>query len=149
MYGGDGDDLPAQNIERSRDWFEWFKDHPFAKIIEADGGPVGHVRLHSLNAQDRKARLAIGLFAEADLGQGLGRRAVRLTLDHAFENMSLHRVDLRALSYNQRAIRCYLACGFVHEGTERDAALVGGEWHDDWIMSILETEYRQTLPQES
>ncbi|SFC50117.1 GNAT family N-acetyltransferase [Tropicimonas isoalkanivorans] len=55
--------------------------------------------------------------------------------------MGLHRVDLRVLSFNTRAIACYRACGFVHEGTEREAAFIDGEWHDDWIMGILSHEH--------
>ena len=141
MYGGDVRNLPQPSLERSREWLSWLENHPFARIIEADATAVGHVRLHSLEQADRKARLAIGLFSEARLGQGIGRRAVKMTLDHAFTAMGLHRVDLRVLSFNERAIRCYRACGFVHEGTEREAALIGGERHDDWIMGILSHEH--------
>ncbi len=46
------------------------------------------------------------------------------------------------IAYNTRAIRCYLACGFVIEGHERNAALVSGQRHDDLIMEILTAELR-------
>ena len=141
MYGGVLGDAPERSLEQSRQWVAWLKDHPFAKTIEVDGRPVGAVRLHSLSTDDRKARLAIGLFSTAFLGRGTGRIAISMTLDHAFGAMELHRVDLRVLSFNTRAIRCYQACGFVHEGTEREAALIDGEWHDDWIMGILSREH--------
>lgn len=58
------------------------------------------------------------------------------------EQLGLHRVDLRVLAYNHRAIACYEKCGFVREGVEREGALVAGEWHGDVMMSILEAEYR-------
>jgi hypothetical protein len=38
----------------------------------------------------------------------------------------LQRVDLRVLEYNERAIRCYLKCGFVEEA--REATLAIGAW---------------------
>lgn len=145
MYGGDATDLPLPNLERSQKWLSWFRNHPFAQIIVCDGTPVGQVRLHTLDRADSSARLAIGLFSETQLGQGIGRRAISLTLDHAFGVMQLHRVDLRVLSYNKRAIRCYASCGFVHEGTEREAAWVDGAWHDDYIMGILATEHTARL----
>ncbi len=141
MYGGETTNLPAPNLDRSKRWLEWFRDHPFSKVIVCDGDPVGQVRLHNLDEADKRARLAIGLFSEAHLGRGIARKAIRLTLDHAFGDMGLHRIDLRVLSYNKRAIRCYASCGFVHEGTEREAAWVGGAWHDDWIMGILAHEH--------
>ncbi|WP_298935838.1 GNAT family protein [uncultured Ruegeria sp.] len=141
MYGGETTSLPKPDLDRSKRWLEWLRGHPFAKIIICDGGPVGQVRLHSLDREDKRARLAIGLFAEEHLGRGIGRKAVRLALDHAFGDMGLHRVDLRVLSFNKRAIRCYASCGFVHEGTEREAAWISGTWYDDWIMGILTHEH--------
>lgn len=143
MYGGETSDLPKPNMDRSKRWLQWLRDQPFSKVIVYGGDPVGQVRLHSLNEADKRARLAIGLFGEAHLGHGIGREAIGLTLDHAFGDMALHRVDLRVLSYNQRAVRCYLSCGFVHEGTEREAAWINGTWHDDWIMGILAHEHQR------
>ncbi len=141
MYGGETGSLPKPSLARSKDWLEWLHTHPFNKIILRNEVAVGHVRLHSLSQTDRRARLALGLFRDADLGQGIGRQAIRLTLDHAFGPMGLHRIDLRVLAYNLRAIRCYTACGFRHEGTEREAAWIDAAWHDDWIMGILADEH--------
>jgi RimJ/RimL family protein N-acetyltransferase len=53
----------------------------------------------------------------------------------------LHRVSVRVLDYNLRAIRAYQKSGFVIEGREREAALVDGAWHDDLMMAILDQEY--------
>jgi RimJ/RimL family protein N-acetyltransferase len=71
------------------------------------------------------------------LGKGLGTEATRLVLRHAFNDLGLHRVGLRVLAYNHRAIRSYEKCGFVIEGREREAALVDGAWHDDVLMGAL------------
>lgn len=144
MYGGDTTALLKEDPKRGDRWFKRMSSEPCAWIIEVDGQPVGEIRLHSLDEQDQRARLALGMFGEQHLGKGIGRKAIRLALDYAFDIMMLHRVDLRVLAFNVRAIRCYLACGFVHEGTERDSARISGEWHDDWIMSILADEHRSS-----
>ena len=75
-----------------------------------------------MNLHDQRARLAVGLYDPAKLGQGTGRQAIRLVLDHAFGGLRLHRVGLRVISYNVRAIRAYRACGFTEEGREREAS---------------------------
>jgi ribosomal-protein-alanine N-acetyltransferase len=54
----------------------------------------------------------------------------------------LHRVDLRVLAFNRRAIACYTKRSFVIERAEREAAWIGGEWHSDVMMSILIQEYK-------
>ena len=123
-------------------FIDGIRRHPHAWVIEHEGRFLGEIRLDDIDRQDRRARLAVGLFDPGKLGQGLGREAVTLVLKHAFAKLRLHRVHLRVLSHNTRAIRCYQACGFREEGRERQAALVGGEWHDDVIMGILAPEFR-------
>ena len=106
-----------------------------------DAGPfIGHVRFHGKKAQDRRANLAIGIDDPGCLGKGYGTDAIRLALGHAF-CQGLHRVSLRVLSNNVRAIACYRKCGFVEEGREREAALVDGVWHGDVIMGLLDREF--------
>ena len=141
MYGGDPALVRPWTRERAEAWRDRLAARPCAWVIEAGGVAVGEARLDGIDASDGRARLAIGLLADEHLGRGIGRIAVGLVLDHAFGPLDLHRVDLRVLAFNRRAIRCYLACGFVHEGTEREAARVAGGWHDDWIMAILRHEH--------
>ncbi len=142
MFGGDP--LTAGELSQAgcEVWIEKLSQHPFAWAIEHAGRWIGEIRLDAMDASDRRARLAIGLYDPQRLGRGLGREAISLLLTHAFSDLALHRVGLRVLAYNVRAIRCYRACGFVEEGREREAAFVGGEWHDDLVMGVLADEFR-------
>ena len=142
MYGALTESAAQTSQEQAEQFYRNHIDHPNAWMIEVDGQLAGHTSLNGLVPADARARLGIGLLNERFLGRGIGRQAVAFVLHHAFDVLHLHRVDLRVLSYNTRAIRCYLACGFRHEGTERESAHVGDEWYDDWIMAILEPEYR-------
>jgi RimJ/RimL family protein N-acetyltransferase len=142
MYGSLAASQTAIGMRQANRWLTALLKQPHAWVIDADGALVGEARLDHLNPDDRRARLAIGLFHERHLGQGIGRKAVNLVLEQAFGPLGLHRVDLRVLAYNHRAIRCYQACGFVLEGVERESARVGDTWHDDWIMAILEQDHR-------
>jgi ribosomal-protein-alanine N-acetyltransferase len=142
MFGGDTNrPMPPLATDEVARWLESIEAHPHAWIVEHEGRLLGEARLDNLNEHDGRARLATGLLDAARLGQGLGRRVVHLVLRHAFDQLKLHRVDLRVLDYNARAIRCYRSCGFVEEGRERESALVDGERHDDLIMSVLKHEY--------
>lgn len=67
-------------------------------------------------------------------------------LRYAFAELDLHRVDLRVLDFNVRAIAAYEKCGLQREGIERESASVGDEWHDDVRMSVLEQDYRALVP---
>jgi len=141
-FGGDPDGLLAYGEDNARQWTERNLAHPLAWAVEVDGRLLGEARLDGLDLHDRRARLATGLYDVAQLGQGLGREMIGLILSHAFGPLTLHRVDLRVLAFNERAIRCYQACGFVEEGRERQSARIGDQWHDDIIMGLLAHEYR-------
>lgn len=143
MVGGDprtNPELTRAEVER---WHEQINQDPLSWVIEFQGKCIGTARLHSVDNQNRRSSYAIGIFNQQFWGIGLGTEATRLVLKYAFEELHLHRVDLKVLSFNQRAIACYEKCGFVCEGVEREGSYIGGEWCSDILMSILEQEYRQ------
>ena len=59
-------------------------------------------------------------------------------LKHAFSAMRLHRISLRVIADNVRAIRGYSACGFVEEGRERETVFIDGQWHEDILVGLLD-----------
>ncbi|WP_437406761.1 GNAT family N-acetyltransferase [Sinorhizobium meliloti] len=92
----------------------YIEEKEYAWVIDA-GRFIGHLRFHSIDRQDERAALAIGIDDPAYLGRGFGTEAIRLALMHAFST-GLHRISLRVLASNTRAIACYRKCGFVEEG---------------------------------
>lgn len=130
-------------LDEAEAWYEQVRSdpNPLHWAIELQGRFVGTERLHSVDEADRRARYAVGLADRTLLGSGLGRQVTRLVLGFGFQGLGLHRIDLRVLAFNERAIRCYLRCGFIEEGREREAAYVGEAWHDDVIMGILDEEF--------
>lgn len=121
-------------------WIARIAGHPAAWIIDQDG-LVGEVRLDNLNRIDRRASFAIGILDPEHLGKGLGTAVTKRVLAYAFGELALHRVSLRVLAFNERAIAAYLKSGFSIEGRERESALIDGEWHDDIMMGILAAEF--------
>jgi RimJ/RimL family protein N-acetyltransferase len=141
MFGGDPNAIRPLTEAAARQWVERLAEHPHAWVVEHEGRFLGEIRLDGLDLHDSRARLAVGLYDPAKLGVGLGREAIRVVLKYAFQELGLHRISLRVVDYNMRAIRCYRACGFVEEGREREAASVAGEWRDDVIMGLLAREF--------
>ncbi len=141
MYGVAPTDVKQPTREKMEAWLEDSLKNPNYWIIETEGEAAGAIFLHSQSLENRRARLAVGMFHKRFMGLGLGAAAIRLVLSHAFTHLELHRVDLRVLAYNERAIACYKKVGFIMEGTEREASWVDGRWHNDVFMSILEHEF--------
>jgi len=143
MVGGNWQTSPPLTDEEVEAWYQEVCQDPLCWIIAWRGRCVGIARLHTLDEHNRRARYAIGLFSPQHRGRGIGTEATRFVLCYAFEGLRLHRVDLRVLDFNRRAIACYERCGFVREGIEREGVWIAGERHSDVLMSILEQEYHE------
>jgi RimJ/RimL family protein N-acetyltransferase len=103
---------------------------------------IGIVGLANLEARTASAELRIVIGEPGQWGKGHGAEAIQMLLDHAFNVKNLHRVYLRVVEYNQRAISCYKKCGFMLEGRTRHDHFHKGRWRDALRMSILEDEFR-------
>ncbi|MEL7127025.1 MAG: GNAT family protein [Pseudomonadota bacterium] len=143
MFGGD----PAQVRDITRDaaeaWVDAQRAEPHAWVIEAGGALLGAIRLHTLNPVDKRAQIAIGILDPNALSKGYGTEAMQVLAAHAFDDMGLHRLGCRVLDFNDRAIAAYEKVGFVVEGREREAALIGADWHDDLIMGLIDRDLRR------
>lgn len=140
MFGVSRADTKPMTMDAAEAWARAHSANPYAWIIEVAGQLIGEIKLHGVNAHDRRASMAIAIYDPQQLGKGFGSEAIRLLLYHAFTELDLHRIGIRVLAYNERAIRAYEKCGFIIEGRERETAFVDGVWHDDLMMGILSRE---------
>ncbi len=127
-----------------RDWFQRMEGDPRTRnfaILDKSGQFIGNIGLRNLNWQSRTVDLVIFIGDRRFWGNGYGRDAICAVLDHLFANLNLHRVGLQVLEYNERAIRCYQACGFVVEGRSRQAHYANGRYWDLIQMGILKDEW--------
>lgn len=141
MFGADPKTVQPITKAHASSWLHAQEVEPLAWVIDYRKRLIGGLRLHSLDHHDRRASLAIGILNPKMLGKGIGTRAIRLIVGHAFGALGLHRLTLRVVDYNARAIAAYKKVGFVIEGREREAARVGEAWHDDVIMGLLASDY--------
>lgn len=114
-------------------------------IVEYEGEPVGYLQYYPVEAEEREE---YGLSSEESVygldqfvgepalwGSGIGRVFVSLALD-IIRELGGGKAVLDPHADNERAIRCYQACGFrkvkllpcheLHEGVMRDC----------WLMAV-------------
>jgi [ribosomal protein S5]-alanine N-acetyltransferase len=137
------DERQPMDNAAARAWYErqLASEGPFVWAVETGGRLIGDCRLHTVVRADERARYAIAILDRDQLGQGLGTEITKGILQYAFNTVGFHRIDLRVLASNLRAIACYEKCGFVTEGRERESAKIGDRREDDLIMGVLRSEF--------
>lgn len=110
-------------------------------ICLSDDTVVGEVVINDLDEDNRSGTIRIALYDPQYYGKGYGTEAMRLAIDFGFKQANLHRISLGVFDFNPRAIRVYEKVGFKREGIIRDALLWEGEFHNEIMMGILESEW--------
>jgi RimJ/RimL family protein N-acetyltransferase len=131
---------PISDGQHAR-WFETLQQRSdvvmFAIRRRSQGPAVGSCQLHSIDPVHRSAELQIRIGNVGARGHGHGTEAVKLLVRFAFRDLNLHRVFVRVLATNQRALRVYEKAGFRREGLLRDAAHVDGRYVDVVVLGVV------------
>lgn len=114
------------------DQMRWFKrvqqpDRKFFSLVTVPAGIlIGNCGFVDIDLTKGEATLRITIGDPASHGKGYGTEAVGLLLKHGFESMGLHRVLLKVLKSNVRAVKTYEKGGFsvVSENGEHDKAIL-------------------------
>lgn len=138
--GEDSPDYTVAQLEEIYDRWSVAVDRA-VWVIESRGEIVGEILLLDLDAANLSCGLRLWIAGRT--GNGIGTRAIRAALSHAFDTVGLHRVSLEVYAHNPRARRLYARIGFVHEGTLRDALRLDGRWVDAHVMSLLRPEWER------
>lgn len=150
MYRWMCDPIVSQNIglrsepslEKTRAWVEraTTDDTIEARAILLDGVHVGNVVLDRIDRHVSRARLSIYIGEAVARGRGVGRSAVTLASELAFDALDLEKVWLTVHAKNVTAIAAYEAAGFVVEGVHRGEFLLTGVRCDEIYMGILRAD---------
>jgi RimJ/RimL family protein N-acetyltransferase len=132
-------------------WQAWFereatKDSPgdLWFIMEADDEVIGNCGLEAFDRVSQACELSILIGKRDYWGRGYGREAIGLLLDYAFRILNQHRVWLSVNGNNERAMRSYLASGFIEEGRLRQHKWSGGQYIDLIYMGVLREEWEKS-----
>ncbi|MBF0812830.1 GNAT family N-acetyltransferase [Staphylococcus saprophyticus] len=142
MYGTEINKNEAKSLDKAKSLIDEINSNPYEWAIEYKGKFIGQVRL-TIDNKNNKAKFAIGIFNSQYWNKGIGTNVTNKILNFGFSELKLHRIYLKVLSYNKRAIKSYENAGFKIEGEEREGAYINGKYETDIHMGILNNEYQQ------
>lgn len=79
-------------------------------------------------------------------GKGFATESLHAVCDFAFTTGGIRRLIATVTVGNSASRRVLEKAGFVLEGELRESYLIGGKWHNDWVLGLLRHEYQQPSP---
>lgn len=101
---------------------------------------IGSVYFRDISMEHHKAEYGIFIGEEDALGCGYGTEAAKLAIKYGFDELKLHKIFLRVLEENKKAIKSYENAGFIREAFLKDDVYIQGSYRNIILMAVLETE---------
>ncbi len=103
---------------------------------------VGVIGYHKFDWMNRSAGIGYWL-AEGFQGHGIMTRSCRAMVDHAFDRLELHRVEIRCAEGNAKSRAIPERLGFKIEGIAHQAEWLYDRYVDLVIYAMLEGEWQE------
>ena len=151
-----------RNRARLREWLPWVDKTESADDVrdfitraiaqmEANQGPTagiwcgdelaGCIGCHPIDWANRNCSIGYWI-DEAYQGRGLVTQCCKALLAYLFEDLGLHRVEIRCATGNLRSCAIPRRLGFTGEGIVREGQWVNDRWVDLVVWSMLEEEWK-------
>jgi len=95
-----------------------------------------------MDPQNRNAEIGILIGEKQHHGQGYGKEATSLLIDHAFNRLNLHKITTGMVLENFPSKKMFEALGFVQEGNLREQFFLNGRYCDSLRYGLLASEWR-------
>lgn len=121
----------------------WKEGRAFDYAVRLGSSPrhVGNASIWYLSRSSRTGE--IGYWVRTDRsGDGVATEATGALVRLGFDEMGLHKINLRIAVGNVGSERVAEKLGFRREGVLREELNIGGAWVDHTLFSLLEREYR-------
>ncbi len=76
-------------------------------------------------------------------GKGYMREALQRTVQYAFDEMKLHRIEANIMPHNVRSIKLITAVGFEEEGLAKKYLKINGKWQDHFHYVMLNAKMEE------
>jgi ribosomal-protein-alanine N-acetyltransferase len=112
-------------------------------VVAADSGALaGVINLNDIVRYAQQSA-TLGYYAfTPHAGAGLMRAGLVLVIQHAFNELRLHRLEANIQLTNGRSRSLVRGLGFVREGVARGYLKIGGRWRDHERWALLADDWR-------
>lgn len=115
----------------------------FLVIEKLTNRVIGECGYHNLNKLHHKAELFYAMRSDEFKKQGFMSEAVSVVIGYGFNNLNLHRIEVKVAPLNTPSVRIIEKNGFKKEGFLREDYFINDKYENSEIYSMLKSEYPQ------
>jgi diamine N-acetyltransferase len=98
---------------------------------------IGLIDLFDFDARNKRAGIGIIIQYDTDRNQGLGKEALDLLVNYAFQKLQLHQVYANIGANNEASLKLFTTFGFQEIGVKKEWNLLNGKYHDELIFQLI------------
>ena len=98
---------------------------------------IGLIDLFDFDAQNKRAGIGIIIQNETNRNQGLGKEALDLLVNYAFQKLQLHQLYANIGADNEASLKLFTTFGFQEIGVKKEWNLLNGKYHDELIFQLI------------
>lgn len=132
----------VQNILKSK------SDFVFSFFKKETGAYVGQGGIHQISWENKLGRLGV-LVKKSQWNRGYGKEITRQLINHAFNDLKLHKIWAVVYASNKRSLYINKKLGFKKEGLLKDEYYWQGKYHDMVRLAILNKKPARTPSERS
>ncbi len=106
-------------------------------VIELEGQVVGRIMLGGITRGPFQSAVVAYWVGEHVCGRGVASAALGLTIDHAFGELNLHRLQGDTRLVSAASSHLLVKAGFEQYGVAKDYLRIGGRWQDCRLFQLL------------
>lgn len=122
--------------EKEKNW-EQDKGYDFGIFLKENQKLIGEIGLFKIERGPAESGM-VGYSLDKRLnGNGYMTEAIKLIVDHGFNNLKLHRIEAGVMPHNLGSIKVLEKAGFQKEGIARKNIKINGKWEDHLMLATL------------
>jgi ribosomal-protein-alanine N-acetyltransferase len=103
---------------------------------------IGTVGLNGLQLKNKRAELGYELHSSF-WRMGYASEAIKEVLGFSFNQLDLYRIGAMVYPENEASIKLLIKLGFMKEGLLRGYIRQNNQFHDTYVLSLLEPEWKK------
>lgn len=103
---------------------------------------IGIVDIHAIDKYNKRCFVNCTIGDREYAGKGYDVEALKIVLDHCFNEKGLHKVGTTAFDFNTSWIKSVEKLGFQQEGQLREHVIKDDAYCDKLIFSLLEKDFQ-------